>query len=102
MTKSKPEQTELGTRKLPAIPTVKEIKTWDEETVLRWIEQSDRNILKEGDLDNFKKASIAGRAFLASDVGFLHNICGLSPGASLGLKELIDEVKEEGKFNPWT
>ena len=63
---SKSERTDLSTQELPTIPTVKEMKTWDTEKVLRWIQQETRTFSEEDDLNNFKKAHIAGRAFLAS------------------------------------
>jgi hypothetical protein len=47
-------------------------------------------------MENFKKAHIVGRAFLAADIEFYH-ICGLPRGVGL---VLTDEVKEKGKFIP--
>jgi hypothetical protein len=94
---SKREQTEPSTQDLPTIPTVQEMKAWDEEKVLRWIQQRDRNILKDNNLNNFKQAGIHGRAFLAFSVD-LFKSCGLSLACSVALQDLVDEVKE-GKFN---
>jgi hypothetical protein len=94
------ERTEISPQDLPTIPTVQEMKTWDTEMVLRWIQQGDSNILRECDADNFKKARIAGRAFLLFNVEFYHT-CGLPRGVGLALKDLADEVKE-GKFIPQT
>jgi hypothetical protein len=68
--------------------------------VLRWIQQRDPSILEDDDLDNFNKAGITGSAFLLSSFN-LFKSCNLSPGASLALNSLVDEVKE-GKFIPWT
>ena len=99
---SKPERTEVNTQELPTIPTVQEMKNGDTGKVLRWIQQRHPNIpLEEDDLNNFKKARIAGRAFLVSDVEF-YQTCGLPRGVGLALKKLADEVKEEGKFIPRT
>src|SRR3954453_19915319 len=98
---SKPERTDLSTQERPTIPTVQEMKTWDTEKVLRWIQQRDPNILEDDDLDNFKKARIAGRAFLLSSFEFFNKHCGLSPGASVALYSLVDEIRE-GKFIPRT
>jgi hypothetical protein len=84
---------------LPTIPTIREVETWDEGKVLRWIQHRDPILLKGDNLDNFNRAGIAGRAFLATDVNFLNSICGLSPGANLGLVHLVNEVKES-KFIP--
>ena len=95
-----PERTEVNTQELPTIPTVQEMKAWDEEKVLRWIQQRDRNILVEEDgLNNFKKARIAGRAFLAFSVEDF-KACDLRLAVAVALKDLADEVKE-GKFILW-
>ena len=77
------------------------METWDKEKVLQWIQQRKPNILKDDDLENFNKACITGRAFLVSDVEFFKS-CDLPLGVSLALKDLADEVKEEGKFIPRT
>jgi hypothetical protein len=98
---SEPEWTELSTQDLPTIPTVQEMKTWDTEKVLRWIQQRNSNILTGDNLEKFNRAYIRGRAFLASDVEF-YRTCGLPLGAGLILKALADEVKERGKFIPPT
>jgi hypothetical protein len=95
-----PERTELSTQKLPTIPTVQEMETWDEEKVLRWIRQRKPNLLKGNTLENFNNAEITGSAFLLSSFEFFKG-CDLSPGASLVLNGLVDEVKE-GKFIPRT
>jgi hypothetical protein len=96
---STPERTELSAQELPAIPTVQEMKTWATEKVLRWIQQRDPNILEEDDLDNFKKARITGRSFLVFDVESF-KACGLPLAVAASLKDLVDEVKEGGKFIP--
>ena len=97
---SERERTEPSTQDLPTIPAVQEMNTWDKKKVLRWIQQRNRNILEDDDLDNFNKAAITGRAFLDASVEFFNKFCGLSPGASLGLVRLVDKVKE-GKFILW-
>jgi len=96
---SEPERTELSTQSLPTIPAVEEMKTWDEKKVLQWIQQRDGDLLKGDNLNTFDNASIVGRTFLASSYDFFKKECGLSPGASLGLMDLVDEVKE-GMFIP--
>ena len=50
--------------------------------------------LEDDDLKSFKKARIGGRAFLHSSREFFQTLCGLSPGASLALESLANEVKE--------
>jgi hypothetical protein len=100
---SEPKRTELNTQDLPEIPAVQDMITWNEEKVLRWIQQRDPIILVEEDhLNNFEKADVVGRAFLASDYDFFHKICGLPVGIAAALQDLADDVKKEGKFIPRT
>ena len=91
---SKPEQIELSTEDLPTTPTVEEMETWDKVELLRWIQQRKPNLLKSRNLENFNEADIGGSAFLLSSLGFFHITCNLSPGASLVLNSLVDEVKK--------
>jgi hypothetical protein len=97
MPKSKPTRTGPSTQPLPAIPKAEDMKTWDVEKVLQWIQQRDPNILEGNDVDNFKKARITGKALLAFDVEFFDR-CGLLLAP---LKDLADDIKG-GKFIPWT
>ena len=64
--------------------------------------EKNRYILKGDSLKRFKNAYIIGSSFLASDIYFYHEMCGLSPGVSLALKRLADEVRYPGKFIPRT
>jgi hypothetical protein len=99
---SKPERTDLSTQELPKIPTVQEMQTWNTERVLQWIRQRDPNILDEDDLDNFKKARIAGRAFLRFNIEFFKN-CNLPLAVAVALEDLAGEViNKKGKFIPRT
>jgi hypothetical protein len=99
---SKSERTDLNTQELLTIPTQKEMKTWGAGKVLWWIQQRDRNILvDEDDLNNFQKARIAGRAFLAFSAENFKT-CDLRLPVAVALKDLADEVKKEGKFIPRT
>jgi hypothetical protein len=86
------EQTEQSTQELPIVPTVEEMETWDEEKVLRWIQQRKPNLLKEDDVNNLKKARIAGSAFLDFDVESFKS-CGLPVGIAVPLSRRVDEVK---------
>jgi hypothetical protein len=95
------ERTERSTQELPKIPTVQEMETWDEEEVLRWIQQKHSFILKDDNLENFNKACIMGEAFLISDVDF-YETCRLPRGVGQALKLLADKVKEGSKFIPRT
>jgi hypothetical protein len=99
---SKPEQTDPSTQKLPDIPTVQEMKDWDEETVLQWIKQRNRNILKGDNLKKFKEVCIIGSLFLDSNVDFYTKNCHLPLGIGLELQKLVNEVNKEGKFIPRT
>jgi hypothetical protein len=91
-----PKRTERSTQDLPTHPTVEEMETSEKEEVLRWIQQRKPNLLKGGDLKNFNEANFTGSAFLLSSCEFFQR-CKLSPGASLVLDSLVNEVKE-GKF----
>ena len=82
------------------------MNTWDEEKVLRWIEQRDPKLLKGGNLKSFKKADIIGRVFVVSDAELFQSE-GVSRGRSLALVDLVNEVNEvnevnKSKFIPWT
>jgi hypothetical protein len=102
MSESKPEGTEPSTQPLPRTPRAEDMKTWNVEKVIQWIQQRDPNILEEDeDVDKFKKARIDGRAFLAFDVKFFESR-GLLLAVAAALKDLADEVNEEGKFIPRT
>ena len=99
---SKSERPDPNTQELLTITTVKEMKTWDAERVLRWIQKRDPNILvEEDDLNNFKERRIAGRTFLASSVKHFQSY-NLPLAVAVALKDLADEAKEEGKFIPRT
>ena len=54
---------------------------------------------REDDPNNFKKARIAGRVFLAFSVEDF-KACDLPLAVAVALKDLADEVKE-GKFILW-
>jgi hypothetical protein len=86
----------------PEIPTVQEMETWDEEKLLRWIQQRKPNILEGDHLKQFKKICIGGYDFLRSSWEFFHKNFRLPAGVGLTLKNLADKVKEEGKFIPRT
>ena len=99
---SNPEQTQPSTQNLPRIPTAEAMEDWDREKVLKWIQDRKGNLLEDDDLVNFRKARIAGTAFLDSNLEFFNERCKLSPGASLGLMHLVNQVTKGGKFIPWT
>ena len=88
------EQTEQSTQELPTIPTVKVMESWGKEKVFRWIQQRKPNLLEGDDVNKFKNARITGSSFLLSGFNFFHKICGITPGPSLDLNGLVDEVKK--------
>jgi len=98
---SEPERTDLSTQDLPTIPAMQEMWTWDNEKVLRWIQRTAPGMLKGDDLDVFTKFGFTGAVFLGSDFNIFNEVCRLSPAASVGLRGLVDAVKE-GKLIPWT
>ena len=90
-------ESESEQTKLPAIPQIRRMKTWDMMKVRRWIQQRDQKLLKGNNLESFTKADIGGRAFLAFTVENFQSY-GLSLVVAVALKDLADEVNEEGKF----
>ena len=72
-------------------PTVNEMESWHKEQVLGWIENRKPNLLRDGDLKNFNDANIIGYAFLIANRDFFQS-CGISPGVSLVLENLVNEV----------
>ena len=100
---SEPDRTDPSTQKKPkkpTYPTVQEMMTWDEEDVLQWVQERNCNILKDNEVDNFKRARFTGYAFLLANLEYFLE-SGLSRGASLILNSLVNEFKK-GKFVPWT
>ena len=79
------------------------METWDEATLLQWIRQKRRNLLRGEYLDKFTAAGILGETFLrrAGDVDFFMK-AGLPLGPSEVLANLGDEAKKEGRFIPRT
>jgi hypothetical protein len=90
------------TESKPAIPTIEKMKTWDEETLLDWIQKRDAKILKGDRLERFKERGIDGHAFSLSSMEFFNTRCHLDPVVSLKLEDLLNQVKEKGKFIPRT
>ena len=75
-------------------PTIEEIKEWDEDELLKWIQQKRPGLLRGDNLDKFKAAFIRGRVFVkqAGDVGFFKNGCNLPIGISYELAGLAVEM----------
>ncbi|KIX01145.1 uncharacterized protein Z518_10211 [Rhinocladiella mackenziei CBS 650.93] len=79
-TSPKFRRTKLRTQVLPEIPTVKEMKMWDKQTVLH--------------------AAINGVVFLDTSYDFFRKECGISPGPSLSLTRFRDEVLSTATLSP--
>ena len=80
-------------------PKMEEVKGWDNDDLLSWIQQSRPKLLRVGDnLEKFKAAQISGRAFLmqAGDMEFFKRECHLPAGPSVELAELAREIAEAG------
>jgi hypothetical protein len=88
---------------MPSNPTVEQMKDWDTDELLQWIQKKKPNLLSSRNLERFIAAEILGEGFLwaAGDVDSFMK-AGLSLGVSEVLASLGDEVKEGGEFIPWT
>jgi hypothetical protein len=80
---------------LPEQPTAKEVKGWDANELLQWIQETSPNLLKNNDhLERFKVQYITGKLFLikAGQGDFFENRCNLPAGPSEELSELASEI----------
>ena len=105
-TESGHKQVEPGSQPRPEMPsnsTVQQMKDWDEDELLRWIQQKKPKLLSGDNLEKFIAAEIAGETFLrrAGDRKFFMD-AGLPVGISQELSILSHGVKEGGEFIPWT
>ena len=74
-------------------PTMQEIRSWDEDKLLKWIQQKLSTPLVPTDSETISKAVISGSVFLrgADDKNFFQD-AGLSFGASFELAELAEKT----------
>jgi hypothetical protein len=74
--------------------SAKQMKEWDEDKLLTWIQQELPRPLKDDTIQKFKDAEILGRAFLmlANNDEFFNQTFGLSLGLSLVLAGLAREA----------
>ena len=84
-------------------PTMEEVKEWDNDQLLNWIQEVRPKLLRGKNIENFKAAEISGEVFLtlAGDVDFFRSQCNLPPGPSKGLANLAEEmnaVNKQGKL----
>ena len=77
------------------MPTIEEVKEWDEDELLEWIRQKRPKLLQGDDLENFKAARISGEAFLleAGNAKFFQE-WNLSYGSSVVLADLARQIKD--------
>ena len=84
-------------------PTMEEVKEWDNDQLLNWIQEFRPKLLRGQNIENFKAAEISGRLFLkkAGDVQYFKNECHLPVGPSEDLADLAEEmnaVNKQGKL----
>ena len=77
-----------------AEPTIEEIKEWNKDKLLEWIQRKRPGLLEDDNLETFKKAFIRGNVFVkyGCDVGFFKNGCNLPIGISYELVDLAIEI----------
>ena len=77
-----------------AKPTIEEIKNWDADELLEWIQQNRPKLLKGDILEKFRAEDISGDVFLhhAGDVEFFNKKCNLPSGTSERLANLASEL----------
>src|SRR4051812_25496283 len=73
-------------------PTIEEIKQWDADLLIEWIQRVRPKLLKGNDIEIFQKTGINGDAFLAGDRQFFKDELGLSPVVSMTLTVLAQEA----------
>ena len=80
-------------------PTIQEIKDWDENELLQWIQKEKPKLLTGKILEKFKEAYIIGDVFLkhAGDRKFFREECELPPGISDGLASLAEDIRGKSK-----
>jgi hypothetical protein len=73
-----------------AEPTIEEIKEWNRDKLLEWIQRKRPGLLEDDNLETFKNAFISGNVFAkhGCDVGFFRNGCNLPIGISYKLVDL--------------
>ena len=77
-----------------AEPTIEEIKNWDSDELLEWIQQNRPKLIKGDKLEKFKAEDISGDVFVnhAGDEAFFKNGCNLPRGTSERLANLAREI----------
>jgi len=77
-----------------AEPTIEAIKNWDEDDLLKWIQQRHPKLLKGDDLKKLKGERVDGVIFLnhAGDKKYFREECNLASGTSERLANLAREI----------
>src|SRR5207245_2514199 len=80
-------------------PTIQEIKDWDQNELLQWIQKVKPKLLIDKILEKFKEAYISGNVFLnhAGDKKFFRDECKLPPGTSEDLASLAEDLRWKSK-----
>jgi hypothetical protein len=75
-------------------PTIEEVKEWNRDKLLEWIQRKRPGLLEDDNLETFKNAFICGNVFVkhGCDVGFFRNGCNLPIGISHKLMDLVVEI----------
>jgi hypothetical protein len=84
-------------------PTVQQMKGWNKDKLLGWIQDKKPQLLRGNNLEKFIAAEISGESFLwaAREMDSFMK-AGLPFGVSVGLAILAHEIKEGGEFILWT
>jgi len=92
-----------------AKPKIEKIETWDEDDLLKWIQQRHPKLLKGDDFKKLKRERVDGVVFLthAGDKKYFRKECNLASGTSERLANLARETasmvqKREGaRYQHW-
>ena len=80
------------------MPTAEEVKQWNVDKLINWLQGQEPKVLPDDKVENFKKTNFAGRAFLAKagNAEFFEEKLGLLMGDSVAVAELALEITTAG------
>jgi hypothetical protein len=80
------------------MPTTEEVKQWNVDKLINWLQGQEPKVLPDDKVENFKKTNFAGRAFLAKagNAEFFEEKLGLLMGDSVAVAELALEITTAG------
>jgi hypothetical protein len=80
-----------------AEPTIEEIKEWNQDKLLEWIQGKRPGLLEDDNLETFKKAFVRGNVFVkyGCNMEFFKGGCNLPIGISESLAKLAREAAGE-------